>query len=351
MIDLIDDFYTGESKEMMVGGIAGTPINKFAVEGCTKYTKFEKILIIEGCQDYIGLLKNPIANVKHWSDLFVEEMVAPLTPFDPWVPKVMQEEPTYVNRLNPEAISKYEKIIVFDAHLIPRPVQKVLSENFKGQILWVTDAVEDARTSYNTSIPIITDSLSKLSPIIAMARAEIGVDTRSIDTKVRGTVHEAKLGIKSIGKLDDKQYVTNDYALYDEVLKRQLESPFKKNQKVIVRDDLVDMMEENGVRKASVGKHSLLVIENANSRPLMKLRLYNSKITYYADIEYEQMLHHKPRGKIYVDPANIMLLYDEFRFHRYNHTVLVLTEPISKNLRYTVLKNSNNVTIVDRKRK
>ena len=75
MIDLIDDFYgSADMREMVIGGIAGTPVNKFAVEGCTKYTKFNKILIIEGCQDYIGLMKNPIPNVKHWTDLFVEEI-------------------------------------------------------------------------------------------------------------------------------------------------------------------------------------------------------------------------------------------------------------------------------------
>ena len=350
MIDLIDDFYSSaDMKEMVVGGIAGTPINKFVIEGCTKYTKFEKILVIEGCQDYIGLLKNPISNVKHWSDLFVEEIVPPLTPYDPWTPRMFNEKPAYVNRLNADIISKYEAIVAFDSHLIPRDVRKTISESFKGQIIWVIDPVED-NEYYSEEVPAVVDSLTKLSPILAMARDAIGVETRAVDTKVRGSVIEtARMSLRTIGKIDDRQYVTNDHELCTEIRKRQREMPFRKNQKLIVVEDLVDMMEDNGARKASIARNSMLVIENANSHPLMKLRLYNSKITYYADPVYSDYdTFNKTRGKIEVAPANIMLLWQQFRYHRYNHTVLVLSHPLDRRGRYMVLKNSNNVTVVDK---
>lgn len=351
MIDLIDDFYgSADIREMAIGGIAGTPVNKFAVEGCTKYTKFNKILIIEGCQDYIGLMKNPIPNVMHWSDLFVEEIIPPLTPFDPWTPRMLQDKPAYVNRLNVDIINKYESIIAYDSQLIPRDVKKVISESFRGQILWVVDPVEDGMLMYEESLPIITDSLSKLSPILAMARHTVGVETRAIDTKIRGSVIETgKMSNRTIGKIDDKQYVTNDHELFCDIQDRQREMPFRKNQKLLVVDDLVDMMEDNGIRKASIGHNSMLVIENANSNPLMKLRLYNSRITYYADPVYDCTFSlNKNRGKISVVPANIMMVYHNFMYHRYNHTVLVLTSPLNKRWKYSVLKNSNNVTVVNK---
>ena len=350
MIDFIDDFYTGDTKEMVIGGIAGTEINTYAIEGCTKYTKFNKILVIEGCQDYIGLLKNPIDNVMHWSDLFVEEIVPPLVPFDPWKPRCVQENPTFVNRLNVDILTKYEKIIAFDSHLIPYEVKKLISDTYKGQILWVIDPVE-AMNYFDESLPIIVDTLRKVSPIIAMARQTVGVETRAVDTKIRGSINEtSKINKRSIGKIDDKQYITNDFELYNEIINRQKEIPFRKNQKVIVEDDLVDMMTENGVRKASLARDSMLVIENANSKPLMKLRLYNSKITYYADISYETPLHHIVRGKIRVRPANIITVA-LMKYHRYNHTILVLAHPLNPAQKYSVLKNSNNVTLVDKSNK
>ena len=356
MIDLIDDFYSSaDMKEMLIGGIAGTPINKLAIEGCTKYTKFEKILIIEGCQDYIGLLKNPISNVKHWSDLFVEEIIPPLVPYDPWKPKIIQESPAFVNRLNADIISKYEAIVAFDSHLIPRDVKKILSDSFKGQIIWVTDPVEDISCMGvgGQELPIVIDSLSKLSPLIAMARQTLGVETRAVDTKVRGSVIEtARMSTRTIGKIDDRQYVTNNYELFDEVTNRQREMQFRKNQKLIVVDDLVDMMEENGVRKASLARNSMLVIENAGANPLMKLRLYNSKISYFADPAYSGMgynpIRPSARGKISVVPGNIMMIGGCFPYHRYNHTVVVLAYHLDIRQKYSVLKNSNNVTVVDK---
>ena len=82
MLDYLDDFVDGDVKETLVGGIAGTEINRFAIEAATKHHDFKKVLVIEGCQDYIGILKNPIDNVKHWTDLCVEEIMEQLVPFD-----------------------------------------------------------------------------------------------------------------------------------------------------------------------------------------------------------------------------------------------------------------------------
>lgn len=353
MIDLIDDFYSGDQKEMVVGGIVGTQINQFVIDCATKNTPFNNILFIEGCQDYIGLMKRPVINVKHWTDLFIEELVPPLTPFDPWKPRCMQDRPEYVNRLNEGLISGYQKIVVFDAHLIPYDVKKIISEVFNGQIAWVIDPVESRGCMDFEKIPTIVDSLEKLSPIVAMARSMVGIETRSIDTKVRGTVTQIpRMSKRTIGKIDDKQYMTNDYELCHEIQKRQMDMPFRKNQKVLVSDDLIDMMNENGVRKASIGRNSMLIIENATASPLMKLRLYNSKITYYADIKYREVYPVgevlKKRGIINVIPANIMTL-NNIIYHKYNHSVLITSgRPISSREKYSVLKNSNNVTIVEK---
>lgn len=355
MINYLDEFADGDLKETLVGGIAGTEINKFAIDAATRHHKFNKVLIIEGCQDYIGLMKNPLPNVKHWGDLFVEDVIEPLVPFDPWKPKVAQPNavPTYTNRIDVEKLSHYEMMVVFDAQLIPRRIQSAISYTFSGQIIWVYDPAEpNGHTLVNQqNIPVVIDTLRKLSPILALARDALGIETRAVDRKVKGSVVEtSKMNKRSIGKIDDKQYVGNDYDFTTDILNKQYDSPFRKNQRVLVSSDIVDMMTENGVRKTTIGYNSMLVIENPNSKPLMKLRLYNSKTYYFGDITYDRTSNIRAlmrRDQIRVRPANI-IVPDEVKYHRYNHTVVVLGYPLNRYEKYSVLKNSNNVTVVNK---
>ena len=355
MIDYLDDFVESDIKETLVGGIAGTEINKFVIEAATKHHDFKSVLVIEGCQDYIGLMKNPISNVKHWSDLCIEEVIPPLVPFDPWKPRVEQPRsvPEFANRIDGQMLDQYEMMVVYDTQLIPYDIRKGLSDYFKGQIIWVYDPAEHDAIMCGVrqfDIPVVVDTLRKLSPILAMARDAIGVETRAIDHKVKGSVVEtSRMNKRSIGKIDDKQYVTNDWEMADEINKRQSESPFRKNQRVLVKRRSVDMMNELGIRKASLGYNSMLVIDNPNGNPLMKLRLYNSKTTYYGDLTYRHtgLDPIMRRDQIPVQPANIIDL-DDFNYHRYNHTVLVLTHPLKPKEKYSILKNSNNVTVVNK---
>ena len=355
MIDYLDDFVDSDIKETLVGGIAGTEINKYAIDAAMKHHAFNKVLVIEGCQDYIGLMPKPLANVKHWSDLFVEQVVDPLVPFDPWKARVEQPQsrPLYINRLDTNLLSQYEMIVVYDSHLLPYDIRESISQSFSGQIIWVYDPGEPHIYMGHimpSNIPVVVDTLRKLSPILAMARDALGFDTRAVESKIKGSVVETgRINKRSIGKIDDKQYVTNDWGLHDEIVHKQYESPFRKNQKVIVCETVVDMMNENGVRKASLGRNSMLVIDNANANPLMKLRLYNSKTTYYADLAYNygEAIPLKRRNQISVAPANILII-DDVQYHRYNHTVLILEHPLSKRDRYSVLKNSNNLTVISK---
>jgi hypothetical protein len=159
---------------------------------------------------------------------------------------------------------------------------------------------------------------------------------------------------RSIGKLDDKQYFTNDVTLFNEIIDRQIQTPFRKHQKVTISDNKsIEPVIENGCRKATLVEHSLLVLENPNKKPLMLSRLYNSKTIIPFDLRYDidgLSLLNKP-GKIDVYPANIMMSYDA-RYHRFNHSVFIrITDDsychkVSKEVLYTIFKNSNSVTLV-----
>lgn len=353
MIDYLDDFFKSSNKETVVGGIAGTQIEKFVLDAALATTTFGKILVVNGCQDYIGIMKNPVQNVKFWGDLLVQQMVDPLIPYDPWKPKCLNPEAEYIKMIDTNILRMYEIVIVLNAHLISTDICKAISENFAGQIVYVVDPLE----GYNArglmfrvgmhDMPVVVDHLEKVSPMIAMARQAVGFDSRAVDYKVKGTFNEiSKLPIRSIGKIDDKMYLTNDFELYNDVTNRQREMPFRKNQRVIVNDDIVDAMMVDGERKASLIRGSMLVIENPSDKPLMKLRLYNSKTFYAADVTYAHDVM-KPKGAISVMPGNIMNFEEDYIRHRYNHTVLVLKHPISDRGRYIVFKNSNNVTVVN----
>lgn len=353
MIDYLDEFFKGSQKETIVGGIAGTQIEKFVLDSALQTTTFNKILVVNGCQDYIGIMKKPMPNVVFWGDLFMEVIVDPLIPVDPWKPRIFNPREEYVKRINSQMIAAYDIMVVLNTHLVPYDMLKAISENFGGKIVYVTDPLDIASDGMIhigsiKEMPVVVDHLEKVSPMIALARSTVGFESRAVDYKVKGTLTETnKIGKRTIGKIDDKQYITNDWGLYKEITKRQEETPFRKNQKVIVNEDIVDVMYEMGQRRATLVKGSMLTIENATSNPLMRLRLYNSKTIYAADVTYMSGTM-KTKGSVSVIPGNIMYFTDSFPYHRYNHTVAVLCYKLGKRHMYSLLKNSNNVTIVNR---
>ena len=348
MIDYLEDFFNNSQHEIVVGGIAGTQIEKYVLDAALGITEFHKILVVNGCQDYLGLMKNPMPTVVFWADLFVNQLVDSLIPRNPWLPNIYNPEPESTINIDSARLAAYDAVVIFNGHLIPGERLSDISKNFSGKIVTVIDPCETSHGLYMyDKAPIIIDTLEKVSPIIAMARSVYGVESRLIDTKVRGTVNEInKMSRRSIGKMDDKQYVTYDIDLLCEIQEKQCKSPLRKNQKVIVSaDGIIDTNIENGLRKASIVDGSMLVVVNPNPDPFMKLRLYNSKTTYFVDVSYNKGAL-CPKGAISVQPGNIIGIYD-FTHHRYNHSVLILNDKrLPDYAKYSVLKNSNNVTIV-----
>lgn len=355
MIDFIDDFFSSDRHETVVGGIAGTQIEKFVIEGATKNTDFGKVLFVQGCQDYMFLMKKPIPNMVYWGDLFIDMMVDPLIPRNPWIPEIYNPKPEYIKSVIVEKIAAYDVIVVLNATLIDRRYIKSISEKFAGKIIYIIDPAETG--TYDNSmchmcnmatIPVVVDTLEKVSPMIALARSVLGFESRAIDKSVPGTLNEInKINRRSIGKIDDKQYITADWALYDEIIKKQHDSPFRKNQKVLVDENIIHTQNSSNPFKTSLTHNSMLVIQNPTSTPLMKCRLYNSNVEYNVDVDYNFGVL-KRRGVLTVKPANIIMMHD-VGYHRYNHSVVLLTNDIDlrKKEKYSVLKNSNNVTIVN----
>ena len=356
MISLIHDFVvTSNDKAMVVGGVAGTEIERFAIEGMTEVHDFHKILIIQCCQDYMGIMKNPIPNVKFMGDILLPDILDhPFQRINPFKPRVENPDVKFGVKINFDLLNRYEGIVILNAHLMPNQMAADIMEKGPGPQLYVVDPIEDQFWSRMTfhieNLPVITDTLLKVSPMIALARDTIGVDTRAINNKIKGSLTQInKMSRRTVGKIDDKQYVCCDYELLEDIKRKQEESPFRKNQKVIVHGT-IDVMVDDSNERQTLMSGSMLVVHNAGSRPLMRLRLWNSKIIYATNIVYGKSYNRWMTGKsdVIVDAANIINTYDFMR-HRYQHSVFINTENAraSKDTMYSLLKNSNNVTIVN----
>ena len=357
MIDLLEDFVNGYKASIIVGGMVGTEIEKFVLDAALSVTMdFSKILVLNGCQDYIGLMKKQLPNVRYWGDVFHQEFINSSIPYDPWSPKCMNPVPESVKALEIGELSKYEFLVVFNMHLISPWGLKQINDNFKGKIIFVCDPFEALVHEYTMitgqgDIPVICDTLRKGSPMIALARSIYDQTTRGIDTRVSGNVTDIRRFQRKtiINKtVSFRQYVTTDVGLYEEMLEKQKELPIRKNQTFMVNHDIINtMLDEFGNKIGTLTNKSMIVAQNLDLIPLKKFRIYNSKMIYFCDITYIKQpvtfSHLIP-----VIPANIIMLHDVM-YHHFKHITVIADRPLTRAERYTLFKNSNNVSIVDKK--
>ena len=356
MIRHIEDFVVRSTdKAIVVGGIVGTEIERFALEGITAVHDFNKVLVVQCCQDYIGMMKEPMPNVKFIGDILSPVLMDdPMKPINPFKPRFENPIPRFGYELNKSILANYNATVVLNAHLMDTLLANALMNACNGPIIFVVDPIEEpywaSRGFGINEIPVIADTLLKVSPVVAMARHLVGFDTRAINTRAKGTVNEIKkMNKRSIGKIDDKQYVSNDYELVREINQRQIDTPLRKNQKLLVTSD-IDVMVDESNQRSSLMFGSMLVVHSTTTRPLMRMRLYNSKIIYATnviyDANYNALIGHK--SDVRVRPANI-ISHHNMNQHRFNHMVFVVSPdiPLTVNTRYSMLKNSNSLTIVN----
>lgn len=361
MIDFLDDFLQSDRKITVVGGIAGTQIEKITVDRMTSVYDFNKILIINGVQDYIYFMKKPLRNVKFWADIFVEDIIPPKEPINVWAPKIYQPNPTKVPRLDTAFVSQFDGLVVLNSQVLDWEIVDLLANDFGGRIVFVTDPVEMNAICVNSVVklndfPVIVDSMEKLSPIIALARNVIGFETRAIEHRVKCDYKIIpKINKRTVSKLDNTVYCTDDWITLEEYNKKQVDSKFKKGQKVLVRDRNINiMLGENGVRKSTVTYGSLLTIDDPRENPLMKHKIWNSKEIHACDVVYETNPIMLKRGSVSVIPANVIST-GFIPYHRYDKLVFMrkyreehdARRGIDRGL-YTILKCSNNVTVVEK---
>lgn len=344
MIDLLEDHFSpkwGCEHSLTVGGIAGTAIFKHAIHACLKSHDFNKILVVDGCQDYIGLLRKPVMNYIYYMNVFKSiEIPAIEVQMQPFHKFPMEMISGYRYQIREDLIYRYEALIINNAHLIPDSFLKAFDDYFPASVLKIVDPLDVNGIDFH-SIPTLYDSLSKQSPLIAMARSMYGIDTRVIDRKVRTDFRRIKMGKRSIGRLDANQYVTNSDYILKQIQEKQMKSQFRRNQKFIVATDEISLYKDQTGQIITVGPKTMFSISSV-SKPQMKLRIHSSTSEFYTNLTYRNT-----SKRLYVKPANMLSIDDAFH-HRFQSLVVVLgEEPMTNRAWYSLLKIANQISVVD----
>ena len=344
MIDLIEDHFSprwGSNQVLTVGGIAGTAIFKHAIHACLKYHDFTRILVVDGCQDYIGLLRKPILNYVYYIDLFKSIPIPALeVQMQPFHRFPMEMISGYQYQLNESFISHYDAMIINNAHLIPDSFLKAFELYFQGKILHIVDPLDLNGIDFH-GIPTLYDSLSKQTSVIALARSMYGIDTRGIDRKIKCEFKKIKMSKRGIGKLDTNQYVSNSNEILKQIQNKQLQSQFRKSQKFIVASEEIRFVYDQNGNTTAIGPNSMLHILSV-TKPLMKLRIHASMKDVYMTLSYQPT-----QRALYVKPANIMSI-DDIVHHRFQSIVVVLgDEPMTNRTWYSLLKIANQINVVE----
>ena len=347
MIDLLDDFVEDvQKRRFYIGGIVGTQAFKIAVECVMAHTEFQNICVVEGCQDYIGMTKtSPCNNHFFYADL-IEETKIPdhgyASGFNHgylvWNPLKIE----YKHHVDLSCVGKFDYLIINDAHLIPPEVLVVFGNSYPGKMILISDPFEAGAERF-IQYPGIVDTLTKVSPITALARKVFNFSSRSLDKSVPCSLKEAKIQPRSVGKFGNTVYVTDSDAIANFGWAKQYNSSFRKGQRLWVTDTRILRKHDLDGRPFTITKDTLLVIESVpTSTKKLRLKIWNTKFVFDSEVTYKK--DKQEIGVINVRPANIILV-NEMRYHKYPNTALVSEKPLEPRQTYLVLKNSKNLTI------
>jgi hypothetical protein len=343
MLDMLTDFFNSmHQRQITVGGCVGTTIIKDVLDTATAFCQFEKILVIEGCNDYVMSTKIPIVNYIYYADLFAEVICDGIIPWDPFKPAIMNPKHEYRKYVDTVVLGYYDAIVISNAHQIPKEYLNMIYHNFSGKIVTIVDPFDINGEEY-CGVPTIVDTLQKQSLLIATARKLYDIDTRAIEKRSKGILVQRKINRRSIGKMDECQYITDDAGFAESIRMKQYQTNLRRNHKVFVTSEHLFMYPDSIGGRRCVTANSLLIAFNTTSKPLQRFRIHSSKLLVNAEISYKLDV---PAHIMRVIPANILTV-PQSCYHRYHHSVFIQTtsDRRTKRYYYSLLKNSTNLTI------
>lgn len=349
--DRIDDFLRNDNQSVFaIGELIGCNLLRYVSEAVLHDFKFEQILFVSGIQDdvYNGKI---FRNHVYWASLFDDIAIDGVIEYDPFKPKIQNPDPEYWKTLSKYMLGPFHVMIIHNAHKIPRPYLNTLVNEFKGKTIMIVDPFDRGGEDWSY-VETCVDTFDRVSKVVAFARFLYGYDTRSINKKLRDSItYDTPISRRSIGKLDDKQYVTVDPFLYDTITEKQLRVSFRKNQKIMIVSDKINLRHDSEfVIPHALTYGTLLNIIGVQANT-PRFRIYASKVCLTVPIAYN-IDFRTPKNVIRVAPANILTLDDAIR-HRHRNIVFVTTPTCpSMSLRdqYSLMKIGQNITFATMKR-
>ena len=200
---------------------------------------------------------------------------------------------------------------------------------------------------------ICVDTFERLPVNLGFARSLFGVETRVVNKRARGSVSFTNISRRSIGKIDNNQYVTNDPWIWEEARNKQEDTQFRRHQKLMVSTKrFLFRNDVNYSTRVFIGDGCLLhIVTGTSNGEDMRCRVHASKAIFPLDVSYNINKFTTPSHVIRVEPANVLNVHDA-ALHYFDKLVCVTTKDspgFSIREQYTMIKISQNIIFAETK--
>lgn len=352
LINILEQFFSDDINQILdIGEMVGCNLIRYVGEAAVSVTDFKRILFVSGIQDFVYARKDTPNHI-FWKVLFEDYIVDNIF-YSYETPRMGDEKREYLYNVSTYFSAGFDVMIINQAQMIPPVMLEMICKSFSGKIVRIFDPFDKHGANYTFPPLLCVDTFEKLTPNLGFARWLYGVQTRSVEKRSRAILdYNAKISRRSIGKIDDKQYVTNNPDIYDIIQKKQHGVSFKKNQKIVITDDRFNNRPHTGyIHPQSLGNGTLLHIIRGGASYNTACRIHSSTVNFNIPIAYDIDPFRTPHSVIHVAPANIMDI-NTAALHRYKHIVYVTTDScreLSIRDQYTLIKIAQSVTFATTK--
>lgn len=354
MLNDLTDFFNSSNQRIYVGGICGSPLLRTVLDATTTYTKFDRVLVVDGCPDLVYMKdpKHAVANHIYFRNLMVDKTDSDVFTYDPFsIKQPVVNKPAF-RYLNIDYMNMYEVLILNNANLMDEIFINSVMSHYCGKIVVVVDPFEYGAEQY-VDVPTIIRSFHKLPPIVGMARAIYNVETDMIHKQHKGGVYQTNIRRNSIGVLGNQMYVSEDEVLIKNIRSRQDMSSIHKNHKFVITDNRVMMCTDENNIAHHLSKDDIVIAGQQNQNNARQpFRIFKSDKWVYMNLVKDVPCDHP----FAIDgvgihqtralPANIVNMNTMVR-HRFNTTYFIQTDGFitTQRMMYTLMKNSVSLHI------
>ena len=367
-LESVESYFTNDrATYTMLGCMCGTQLFKHIFDLSLGYFAFGDILLIEGCQDFMGMSEpSPSNNHFHYSSLLSKKPVHSLfnEVCDLFSFKILNNgNPVseYKFDFNIQFINRFNLVIVCDAHLIPQTYLAELMKYVSSKLIILVDPFTIFGKAF-VDVPTVVNSTCECDELTALARDVYNVETPFIKSgqKMLNVLDIAPP--KTTNRFIGNQYVTNDPPYYELMLDKLNGVGIKKDFKYIVPNnqlmfyDLEKIDDSMKQESISVNQNSLINIvkmDGSLGTTLFTCNLNKYKRTFRAQIELlgKQKPFTMDTSTLKVIPGSLLTI-EQAAYHKFDKLTFVQSgygHKLSKQELYTLMNMTEHLTIVEEK--